>query len=122
MLSDVKRFTPAGVLVFVTLALMSFVEGVYVNLVIEQPAIYGLLVKAAELWVVSWWLLDDSRRRGVQWVYDMGFFLALAWPFIILYYLFKTRGVRALLTIGAFAVVCLIAATAGAVATILLAY
>jgi hypothetical protein len=33
----------------------------------------------------------------------MGLFLYLAWPFVIPYYLFKTRGVKALITILSFA-------------------
>ena len=108
-----KRYTVAGVSMFATLALMCFVDGIYVAGRTQKPALYDLLVRIALLWVGGWWLRDDSRRHGERWVYDLGFFLVLAWPFIILYYLFKTRGARALLTIGGAAVVCIGAGLVG---------
>jgi hypothetical protein len=37
-----------------------------------------------------------------MWVYDLGFFLCIAWPLIMPYYLFKTRGAKGLLVILAF--------------------
>ena len=40
--------------------------------------------------------------QQVNVVYDLGFFLYFAWPFIVPYYLFKTRGIRAILTILVF--------------------
>jgi hypothetical protein len=43
--------------------------------------------------------MRDSRQRGIKWVFDMGLFLYMAWPFIMPYYLFKTRGAKGLLTI-----------------------
>jgi hypothetical protein len=36
------------------------------------------------------------------WVYDLGFFLCIAWPFVVPYYLVKTRGAKGLLVILAF--------------------
>jgi hypothetical protein len=49
--------------------------------------------------LVGYWLTGDNRRYKVYWVYDMGFFLYLAWPLIIPFYLFKTRGLKTSLLI-----------------------
>ena len=48
-----------------------------------------------------------------------GLFLYIAWPFIMLYYLFKTRGIKGLLTILAFVVVYLGAYLIGVVIYVL---
>ena len=54
------------------------------------------------LWAIGWWLRTDSRRRGVLSVYDLGFFLYLAWPIVMPYYLVKTRGAKGLFVILGF--------------------
>jgi len=55
----------------------------------------------------------DSREKQALRVWDMGFFLLLAWPVIVPYYLVKTRGVKrasltlllfCVLSLGAFAI------------------
>jgi hypothetical protein len=66
-------------------------------------------------------LLKDSRSRGVGWVFDMGLFLYIAWPFVMPYYLLKTRGAKGLLLILAFAGVYVGALIAGAMLHALLA-
>ena len=38
------------------------------------------------------WLQQDARRTGVGSVHDLGYFLLLAWPIVIPWYAFKTRG------------------------------
>ena len=68
----------------------------------EAPAAYTFLHWAAQLWIIGWWLCSDSRRRNVAWVYDMGFFLLIAWPIVMPYYLLKTRGAKGSLIILAF--------------------
>lgn len=68
-----------------------------------QPSGAFLLIYVAILTSVGRWLALDSRRRGFHWAWDMGFFLYLAWPLIMLYYLFKTRGfAKTLLIVLAF--------------------
>jgi hypothetical protein len=57
------------------------------------------------LWIVGWWMRRDSRQRGIDWVYDMGMFLYILWPFVMPYYLIKTRGARGLLIILGFCAV-----------------
>jgi hypothetical protein len=48
--------------------------------------------------IVSWFK-EDCKKNNIIWVIDMGFFLFVAWILIIPIYLFKTRGVRAFITI-----------------------
>ncbi len=64
--------------------------------------------------LIGYWLDVDSRERRTLRVWDMGFFLFLAWPVIVPYYLVKTRGLkRALLTFLLFAIVSFGAFVAG---------
>lgn len=86
-----------------------------------SPA-FSLLYALGFLWGVGWWLRRDSRRRGVQWVLDMGMFLNIAWPLIMPYHLLKTRGAKGLLLILAFAAVYVGGLVSGAVLYALLFY
>jgi len=63
----------------------------------------------------------DSRGRGLSWVFDMGLFLYVAWPFILPYYVVKTRGTKGLLVILSFVAVYVGASIAGVVLYVLLA-
>jgi hypothetical protein len=85
--------SPTGLL-FIFVMFTGMIYGIYSSADVETPRSFDLLYMIVFLWIVHWWLGKDSRKRGVQWVFDMGLFLSLAWPFIIIYYLFKTRGVR----------------------------
>ena len=96
------------------------VAGLYFAGEIDPPPAYVLLYPLTFLWVIGWWMRRDCRERGVAWVLDMGLFLYMAWPFVMPYYLFKTRGVRALLTVGAFVAVYLLAFLAGVMLAVLL--
>src|ERR1041384_4901395 len=87
------------ILLYLYLIITELANGIYSARGIEPPGIYYLLYPIGFLWVIGWWLMRDSRKRGVRWVFDMGFFLYIAWPFIMPYYLIKTRGVKGLLTI-----------------------
>jgi hypothetical protein len=94
-----SRATSPTALLYVFLFITQVANGLYVARQTQPPEAYTLLYPLAFLWIIGWWLLKDSRRRGVGWVFDMGLFLYIAWPFFMPYYLFKTRGSRALVTI-----------------------
>src|SRR5882724_12085329 len=49
------------------------------------------------------WVNSDAQMRRQSLCYDFDFFIYLAWPFALLYYLFLTRGPRAFLTLLCFA-------------------
>ena len=44
--------------------------------------------------LIGYWFEVDSQETRVLRVWDMGYFLSFGWPFIIPYYLAKTRGVK----------------------------
>ena len=84
--------TSPTALLYAFLALAQVASGIYLERELEPPPSFALIYTFGFLWVIGWWLLKDSRKRGVAWVFDMGLFLYLAWPFIMPYYLLKTRG------------------------------
>ncbi|HEV7475040.1 MAG TPA: hypothetical protein VGN90_13390 [Pyrinomonadaceae bacterium] len=113
-----KLVSPA-VLLYIYLIFMRIADGFYVTAEFEPPPAFALIYSAGFLWIVGWWLLADSRKRGVPCIYDMGLFLQIAWPFVMPYYLLKTRGARGLLVILVFAATAMAATAVGAVLSLL---
>src|SRR5215813_13855378 len=70
----------------------SLLTATYAVLHIEPSSIMGLFLTSAPAIVVILWLQKDSRRTGVGSVQDLGYFLWIAWPFVIPWYAFRTRG------------------------------
>src|SRR5262252_5253846 len=97
-----RQFPSPTVLLYSFVIITQFSYGLYAGWQMEAPPGYTLLHWAAQLWIIGWWLRSDSRRRKVVWVYDMGFFLCIAWPIVMPYYLLKTRGAKGLLVILGF--------------------
>src|SRR5215212_6171832 len=93
--------SPAAAL-YLFLIVTQCVNGFYLGGAAEPPSAFKLLYALGLLWAVGWWLRRDSMKRGIGWVFDMGLFLYIAWPFVMPYYLLKTRGARGLLPILAF--------------------
>jgi polyferredoxin len=102
MATVLSRTFPPTVLLYSFVVITQFAYGLYLGQQIEAPGAYRLLHWAAQLWIIGWWLRTDSRKRGVGWIYDMGFFLCIAWPLIMPYYLVKSRGAKGLLVILGF--------------------
>lgn len=90
------------VLLYIFVVITQFVSGIYFASHAEPPGFFTLLYVVGFLWIIGWWLLSDSRKRGVKWAFDMGLFLYIAWPLIMPFYLLKTRGVKGLLVILGF--------------------
>ena len=99
----VKLVSPTALL-YIYLIITQLARGVYLGREVEPPPAFTLMFSAGLLWIVGWWLLTDSRKRNIPWVYDFGFFLSIAWPLIMPYYLLKTRRAKGLLLI--LAVIC----------------
>ena len=70
----------------------SLMTAAYAALQIQPSALMELLLTSAPAIVVILWLQKDARRTGVGRVQDLGYFLWLAWPFVIPWYAFRTRG------------------------------
>ncbi len=94
-----SQITPPTALLYLFVVVTQIFSGIYIAREAEFPPGYILLLRLGFLWIIGWWLQSDNRRHNIKWVYDMGLFLYIAWPLIIPYYLFKTRGLKALLTI-----------------------
>ena len=79
--------------------LSQFVATFYAAFQFESSALFDALSRLAFFWLISWWLVEDSRQRGMSWPIDTGMFLYVAWIILIPYHLFRTRGIRALIGI-----------------------
>ncbi|HLM00851.1 MAG TPA: hypothetical protein VK400_07325 [Pyrinomonadaceae bacterium] len=83
-------------------------EVLYFAYELPLPQSFNILYVLGFWGILCWWLREDSKKYGVSWVLDIGFFLYVAWIFIVPYHLFKTRGLKAFVTIllfiGIFAV------------------
>jgi hypothetical protein len=94
-------FSPAPLL-YSFVVITQFANGAYLGAQLPFPEGITLIYAVGLLWATGWWLRTDSRRRGVLSVYDLGFFLYLAWPIVMPYYLLKTRGWNGLLVMLGF--------------------
>lgn len=82
-------------LVGTVLVCAAFVS-VYGFLGIPPHPFIQLVASVAPLVAAISWLKADARARHVPLVHDMGLFLWIAWPVLIPWYAFKTRGRHAL--------------------------
>ena len=86
------------------ISLANLIAGLYAGFSIQPSAcfqpIYALIVWTS----LSWWVIDDSRKHGWEWLHSWGIFLYVVGWLIVPYYLFKTRGAKALLIIVLFVV------------------
>ncbi len=89
----------------VMLAILIFVYnfgiGLYSAGGIEPSPTFEFLYSVAFLWAVVWWLRAEPRASAVKLVYCPGVLVGAGWMIIIPYHLFKTRGLRALIPLGA---------------------
>jgi hypothetical protein len=97
-----SRMTSPAALLYIFVTINQVIAGIYLARDIEPPSAFTFLYPLGLLWLIGWWLQTDSRKYGVAWVFDMGLFLYIAWPLIMPYYLFRTRGLKGFLPILAF--------------------
>jgi hypothetical protein len=108
-------------LLYAFVVVTEIADSFYLGRKIEPPVIFTLVRWIGLVWLMGWWLRNDSRKRALASVYDMGFFLYLAWPIVMPYYLVKTRGAKGLLFILAFVGVLVGAALVGFTLSVLAA-
>jgi hypothetical protein len=116
-----KQLTSPTGLLYLFLVLTQIATGAYGASGTEPPASFTVIYIFAFLWIIGWWLRVDSSRHGLSWVFDMGLFLYVAWPFILPYYIVKSRGTKGLLVILCFVAVYIGATIAGVVLYVVLA-
>lgn len=70
----------------------SIAAAVYAAAQLEPSPVITLLLSCGPLIAVILWLQEDARRTRVDGVQDSGLFLWFVWPFLIVWYAWKTRG------------------------------
>jgi len=70
----------------------SLAAAMYASTQAEPSPIVALFLSGGPLLAVILWLQKDARHTGVGSVQDWGYFLWLAWPIVIPWYAFRTRG------------------------------
>ena len=103
MLNELRVELTAANLLLVAFMLTAQVAGVaYQFSGVETPPGFDVLDGFGLLYVIGYWLEVDSRKYNFRWPYCRGVFLHLAAFFVVPYYLFKTRGKYAFLTLFIF--------------------
>lgn len=69
---------------------------------VEPSSGFGMFYTLGLLWLGVWWLKNDNKQYKIGLVYDLGLFLYLAWFIVVPYYLFRTRGLKAFITLFSF--------------------
>ena len=78
--------------VFLTTMLASALAVTYAVRAEPLPPLASLLVILGPLIAVLYWLRQDARDRRIPLVHDWGLFAYLAWPILIPWYVYRTRG------------------------------
>ena len=78
--------------VYATSVGCAVVAGGYTLIQTEPVPIVALAMYWAPLLAALVWLQNDARRTRLAGLQDWGFFLWLAWPFLVPWYALKTRG------------------------------
>ena len=90
MATVLSRMLSPAPLLFLFVVITQSAYGAYIGAQLPFPAGISLIYFVGMLWAMGWWLRTDSRKRGVLSAYDLGFFLYLAWPIFMPYYLVKS--------------------------------
>jgi hypothetical protein len=101
-------------LLYIFVLFAQVATGIYSVSKHQPPPLFQLTYTLGFLWIIGWWLVRDSGKRGVALVFDTGLFLYIAWPLVLPYYLLKTRGAKGLFVILGFLGVYLGGAVVGA--------
>ena len=67
------------------------------------------VARAALSLIMASWVVADARKRQRPLCYDYDSFVFIAWPIVVPVYLFRTRGIRAFLTLLCFAGIWIVA-------------
>jgi len=102
--SLLSRIVSPTVLLYAFVITSQIEHGIYLVTEGEPPPGFTFVSALGFIWLLGWWLRRDSRPRSIPRVYDMGMFLYFLWPFMMPYYLLKTRGTRGLLVLVGFVV------------------
>ena len=90
-MSEASRDTTLRVAI-ATAVFCSMISALYTLAEIEPSPTVVLFWTFGPVLAVILWLQKDAQRTGVGAVQDWGFFAWLAWPVVIPWYAFKSRG------------------------------
>ena len=96
MPSTVSAPAPSLRIFGLTTLVSTAIATLYAVLHLPPDAFVQLVISFAPIVAIATWLRQDARLRGVPLLHDFGFFVLIAWPVLIPWYLVKTRGVHAL--------------------------
>lgn len=89
-----------AIVIIVFLAAVQIERGAFLARHLDTPGSSVILGDIVLFCLVAYWLKVDNRERRSVGGWNMGSFSHVVWPFILPYYLVKTRGLkRTLLTI-----------------------
>ena len=83
------------------------------------PASAEYVARASLALIISSWVISDAQKRQRRVCYGYDSFVFFAWPIVVPVYLFRTRGLRAFLTLLCFAGIWLVAMLAAAIVFII---
>ena len=115
-----RQLTAANLILFAFMLVAQVPSTAYLFMRLESPPGFELLYTFGALYTVGYWLEVDSRKYNFRWPYCRGVFLHIAAFFIVPYYLFKTRGKYAFLTLLIFFCLYLLTSFIGMLIAILL--
>ena len=102
-----KRLPPLGIL-FAIVALFSIFQFAYVALGTSDPEIAARLTSIGLSLAFVIWMMADARIRRRTPCYEFGFLVAVYFPLSLVWYVFWSRGWRALFVLtGLFALMML---------------
>lgn len=117
---DIPTREVVPLLILVTIVgTLNVLQGFYAG--IARPLPDGLpVLEQAACWLAVWaWFAAYAARHRVPLVMDLGMFFFGLWLFLVPYFLFKTQRWRALVPIGAYALLVLVSSVVATVVRIL---
>jgi hypothetical protein len=115
------KISPVTALLYLFVITQQTIAGVYLSSGLEPPPVFTFISAPAYIWILGWWLSQDIRKREMDWLFDMGFFLYLAWPLVLPYHLLRSRGLNGIIVIIGFVAIYVTSFVAGFVLYALLA-
>ena len=94
-----------SILFWSSMFFLEFLNGLLWGGRAEMGPLGALLLPLALQLGIVFWLHRDMRQRFYRPAFDSRTFLFVAWPVVGPYYLFRTRGWKAIVPIGAFILV-----------------
>lgn len=104
-IQSTSRISVYAIFFIIFLLLSNIANSLYIGLAIQPSPAFSLLSTVCLFWIIGWWAIEDGKNYEPNWIYGWGLFLYVGVWFIVPFYLFKTRGSKAFLTILAFSVI-----------------